>query len=640
MPRRSPPVVAFDADVLGRSRGGDETVARELLRALGRVRAPFRILAYVRDADAVPADAVASGVVHPVEVAVGSNYARVIRALPRQLRIDDPDLYHGNYVLPPGLRCRSVVTVHDCSFLRIPESMPWHDRLAFSRFVPWSVRRADRVVAVSEFTRRDLLDLVPGLDPVRVVVVPNAPAPEFASLARGVSDVDGPYVLAIGTLTPRKNLERLLEAWATLKLRRPGPEKLLLVGSGPLERRLDDLAARLGVADSVERRPHMADQAALARLIANARVLAAVSLYEGFGLPVVEAMAAGTPVVCSDSTALPEVGGEAARYVDALSPTSIATGLAAILGDPNEARRMVERGREQASRYTWDRSAMELIEVYEDVLRRKTSRSVGLSVVSTRETHLLGDCFAAVDASVDTLPVMVTCVANAPGDGTVELVSSSFPDVQLLVRDRTMSFAANNNDAIARGNDGFVMVMNADVTLDPPCLARLIAWMDANPRCGLAVPYLRNVDGSYQPSARRWPEPVGSLVRRTPLRNQLPAGSHYLDEPTTTRPIDWALGACLLLRREAWEDVGGFDTDFAPIYVEDIDLAWRLSERGWETWQVADARATHAHQAVSDKRLFSRRAAVHWRNMARFVRRHPRVLVGARPRQSIREESA
>ncbi|MGA0122026.1 MAG: hypothetical protein ACO3KD_03335, partial [Gaiellales bacterium] len=137
-----PGCIAFDADVIGRRRTGDESVATGLLSALARRDdVPFTILAYVRDPAQVPEAITASGVVRPVTVAVGSNYRRVAVSLPARLRADRPLLYHGNYVLPPGLGCPGVVTVHDCSYHYAPELMPVADRVAFGRFVPWSVRR-------------------------------------------------------------------------------------------------------------------------------------------------------------------------------------------------------------------------------------------------------------------------------------------------------------------------------------------------------------------------------------------------------------------------------------------------------------------------------------------------------------------
>jgi N-acetylglucosaminyl-diphospho-decaprenol L-rhamnosyltransferase len=128
---------------------------------------------------------------------------------------------------------------------------------------------------------------------------------------------------------------------------------------------------------------------------------------------------------------------------------------------------------------------------------------------------------------------------------------------------------------------------------------------------------------------------AGTVVRRTPLRLVLPRGTassrHHLAPPTAPRIIDWALGACLLVRRTAWHEIGGFDGGFR-LYVEDIDLAWRAWDAGWEVWQTPAARAAHEHQAVIDRVFLSRRTLWHLAGMVRFVRKHPAVLAGRRPR--------
>src|SRR4051794_32721410 len=173
------PTVTFDADVLGRQRGGEETMVRGLLDGLASIDLPFRVLAYVRDVAAFPA----RGRVTPVALPVGSNYARVAYALPRRLPRARPGLHHGNYVLPPALPCPAVLTVSDCSWAHLGESMPVADRLAFQRFVPWSAKRAAHVLTLSEHARSELLGLFDWLRGGRVT--PGAPARRAALPAGG-----------------------------------------------------------------------------------------------------------------------------------------------------------------------------------------------------------------------------------------------------------------------------------------------------------------------------------------------------------------------------------------------------------------------------------------------------------------------
>ena len=650
-----PPVIAFDADVLGRRRTGDETVAAGLLAALGGVDLPFRLLAYVRDPAAVPPEALERGQVVPVPVRVGSNYVRGALAVPARLAVDRPSLYHGNYLLPPRLPCPGVVTVHDCSYLRAPELMPVVDRLAFRRFVPWSARRAARVVCVSEFTRRDLLELVPGLDPERVVVVPNGvsaafrPRPDLAAAMRARLALDVPYVCFLGALQPRKNLLRLLEAWGTLKARRPGPELLVLVGAAKQDGdAVDEAVERFGIRDSVRRLGYVDGSDDLAGVLTGARALAFPSLYEGFGLPVVEAMACGTPVLASETTALPETTGGAALLVDPLSPTAIADGLRRLLDDDDEHERLRAAGLRRAAELTWERAAERLVGVYEHALagvapvRRggrpaagERPRLVTASIVSTGEADRLRPCIEALGRQGLGADLQVVVVANAPGDGSAGLVREAFPDALVVEQPERRGFAENHNTGLAGAPSRYGLVLNPDVLLEEGCLAALIAELEAHPECGLVVPSLVYPDGTAQPSARRFPKPAGTLVRRTPLRRVLDprrvAAGHYYGPASASREIDWALGACLLVRRSAWEEVGGFDEGFRPLYVEDIDLAWRLREAGWTVRQTPAAVARHEHQAATDTTFLTRRTLWHAHGMARYVRRHPLALLGYRP---------
>jgi glycosyltransferase involved in cell wall biosynthesis len=367
------PTVTFDADVLGRRRGGEETMVRGLLDGLATLDLPFRVLAYMRDPAAFPA----RGRVQPVALPVSSNYARVAVALPRQLARDRPALHHGNYVLPPRLPCPAVLTISDCSWARLGESMPVADRVAFRRFVPWSARRAAHITTISEHARTDLLDLFGWLDPARVTVLPLAVDVRFVPVPPDPARFGLPesYVVCLGAVQPRKNLARLLEAWATVQARGEGGDAVLAIAGRPKQEAgaYAALADRLGIADTVRWLGYVADDD-LPVLLAGARCLVFPSLYEGFGLPVVEAMAVGCPVITSDTTSLPETAAGAALLVDPLSPTAIASAIARLLSDEPERARLRELGLARAAKLSWTRSAEVLAGVYTDVMSATATR--------------------------------------------------------------------------------------------------------------------------------------------------------------------------------------------------------------------------------------------------------------------------
>jgi N-acetylglucosaminyl-diphospho-decaprenol L-rhamnosyltransferase len=202
--------------------------------------------------------------------------------------------------------------------------------------------------------------------------------------------------------------------------------------------------------------------------------------------------------------------------------------------------------------------------------------------------------------------------------------------VRVLESPEPQTFAANVNAGVAATSGDYVVVSNPDATPAEGAIEALVRFADAHPRAGLVGALVFWPDGTWQPSLRRFPDLLGTLWRRTPLRllrrpyeHQV---SHYGTQPARPTQGDWLLGgACLLLRRSMLEELGGWDGGFRH-YVEDIDLAYRASKAGWECWLVPEAVVTHGYAAVIDKRFLSRHTLWHLRGMARFVRKHPEIL--------------
>ena len=333
-------LVVVDADVLGRQRTGDETYVRNLLRELAPLTegAGLRLAAVSRRPELVPDG------VEPVALAARWQELRMALSLPRALRRLDADLVHTQYALPLHAPCPCVVTVHDLSFAREPELMGRKDRLVFGRVVPRAVRRAVRVLTVSERTKRDLVELY-GVPPAKVVVTPNGVDPVFTP---GVSSYD--YLLAVGAIQLRKNQLAALEAAKAvgLPLVVAGPEK------DP------------GLADELRRRgarlEGYVEPERLADLYRGAACLVQPSRFEGFGLPVLEAMACGTPVVCVPEPALEEVAGDAAVFVE---EGELADGIRRAIG---ERERLSAAGLERARAFSWQATAERTLAVYREIL--------------------------------------------------------------------------------------------------------------------------------------------------------------------------------------------------------------------------------------------------------------------------------
>jgi len=270
--------------------------------------------------------------------------------------------------VPPARRDqRLVVTVHDLAFDRFPELFPREWRWLYRAGLRAAARRADAILVPSESTADDVIR-GSSVDPTRVHVTPLArslvaadPGPDATLERLGVRE---PFVLSVGTLEPRKNLIRLVRAYR--QVAPDVPHALVLAGAtGWHATELEAELARSGPGTIV--RTGRVDDGQLSALYRSADAFAYVSLYEGFGLPVVEAMSAGAPVVASNTSSIPEVAGDAALLVDPEDVGAIADALARVLGDLELADDLRRRGRERAAGYTWDRTARATLDVYRQV---------------------------------------------------------------------------------------------------------------------------------------------------------------------------------------------------------------------------------------------------------------------------------
>jgi glycosyltransferase involved in cell wall biosynthesis len=294
-------------------------------------------------------------------------------ALPVAARQDRLHLFHGTVnVLPRGLPCPAVVTIHDLAFLRWPEHLPRRRYHYLAYEVRAAVRRAERVLAVSQSTKADIVSIL-GVEPDRVSVTPLGVDERFRpasadAIARLRHDrgLDRPFILAVGTLEPRKNLPTLLRAFA--RIANDIAHDLVLVGpAGWLTGELETTLTQLRLGGRVRLTGYV-DDAELPVWYAAASAFVFPSLYEGFGLPVLEAMACGAPVITSDVSALPEVAGDAALLVNPLDDVALAEAITRVVQDPVLAASLRERGVERARCFTWLRTATETVAAYREVL--------------------------------------------------------------------------------------------------------------------------------------------------------------------------------------------------------------------------------------------------------------------------------
>jgi glycosyltransferase involved in cell wall biosynthesis len=282
-------------------------------------------------------------------------------------------LFHAtDFVLPPTrLATRTILTVHDLSFVRAPETASPRLKRHLDRVVPRSVARADHILADSQATKDDLISLY-RTPAEKITVLYSGVEARFAPVRderalRAVRARYGigaaPYVLSVGTVQPRKNYVRLIEAMCTL----PDHHLVIAGGRGWLEGPIHAAARHPGVCGRVHFIGFAAD-ADLPALYSAADVFAYPSLYEGFGLPILEAMACGVPVVAANTSSLPEVAGDAALLVDPTSTDELAGALCRVLTDRALRAELCRRGFAQARRFSWDAAADQLQAIYRQML--------------------------------------------------------------------------------------------------------------------------------------------------------------------------------------------------------------------------------------------------------------------------------
>lgn len=354
---------------------GIGTYTRNLIRHLARIDRDNEYILLCQAADL------------DIAAELGPNFRTVLEPSPNYslreqfhvpwiLRREQPDIFHApHYVLPPAVGCRSIVTIHDCIHLMFPQYLPHRAAYVYAKASMWAAaRRSSRILTVSEASKRDIVRFF-NVPPEKIVVVHNAiderfrlpPSEEAIARVRERYQLNRRFVLYAGNIKPHKNLVRLIEAFAALRARGFDDLTLLIIG--------DEISKLPALRHAVHRHKlhkhvrflgYLSDDM-LAILYRLATVFVFPSLYEGFGLPPLEAMASGTPVVTSNVSSLPEVTGGAAVLVDPYSVDSIMDGIERVLTDPALHSELSASGIARSRDFSWERSIAKTRQIYEDV---------------------------------------------------------------------------------------------------------------------------------------------------------------------------------------------------------------------------------------------------------------------------------
>ena len=374
---------SVDAHAIGQHLTGNETYIRNLLNSFSALDKDSEFVTYLsRESafDLVPER------FHKRRIAENP-YVRLSVDLPRKLRQDRPDLVHVQYTAPLFCPVPVVASVHDVSFLEHPEYFTFFRAMQLRITVRRTVKQAIRVLTPSEFSRRSILRAYE-LDESKVVVVPIAVSPAFRPIARSVAqrwvqdrfDLPSPYVLTVADLQPRKNHLTLMRAFEELLRAHPQlPHHLVFVGKDTWSSAtVRSAAARSAVASRIHFTGFVTDEELL-RFYGGCDLFVYPSFYEGFGLPILEAMACGRAVACSNTSAMPEVADSSALLFNPRSTPEIVRAMADLLLDAELRTRMERLGAQRATMFSWEKNARQTLEIYYEIAdqaKRTSSPSV------------------------------------------------------------------------------------------------------------------------------------------------------------------------------------------------------------------------------------------------------------------------
>ncbi len=367
--------VVFDMATARFTPGGVYTYIYHLAAALARYGAAYGDTLLLADLPAYLRPDSSRGLQHKWKVLAWDSYYKFL-LLPAGTSAAGADLLHTEIRLPLRARVPVVTTIYDVMALLFPHLYRFRDRLTLRLYLRVGCRTADHIVTISEQSRQDIHRQL-GVALERISVTGNG----VASLFRPVSEaqrqpvlarygVTTPYLLAVGVRRPNKNLERLLRAFALLKRHYAIPHNLVLVGAGTWnEPAFLNTLKHADVRDAV-RLTGFVPEADLPALYSGATALVFPSLYEGFGMPLLEAMACGCPIVTSNRAAMPEVVGDAGLLVDPYSVEAIAEMVLQVIADPALAEVLREKGRKRARWFSWERCAAQTWQTYQRVLNQ------------------------------------------------------------------------------------------------------------------------------------------------------------------------------------------------------------------------------------------------------------------------------
>ncbi|HEY7350274.1 MAG TPA: glycosyltransferase family 1 protein [Ktedonobacterales bacterium] len=376
--------ITLDYTAGSAERSGSGRYARQLVSALDALHSPHRYTLFSRARPNANPRLSTEDAFRLRALPLGDRFLTMIwqqarLPLPADLFTGRADLWHGlDFTLPPLLHGSAIVTIPDLTFLAQPDGIEPSRAASRSRAVSQAVQRADAIITFSQQVRHELVERLSAPAERVQVIYPGVSAAfqritdsMLLAATRHKFELQTPFILTVGTLEPRKNLVRLIQAFDKIRRDRSGPRMLAIAGqNGWRYEEVYEIVNRLSLKNEVRFLGHVTDLE-LVLLYSLADVVALPSLYAGFGFTVLEAMACGAPVVCSNAGALPEVAGDAALLVNPTDTDALGTMLSRLLRNPRLRALLSKKGQARAAKFTWDACAQNHLKLYEEVIQKR-----------------------------------------------------------------------------------------------------------------------------------------------------------------------------------------------------------------------------------------------------------------------------
>ncbi|HOL48968.1 MAG TPA: glycosyltransferase family 1 protein [bacterium] len=366
--------IGIEAHAIGMKQGGNERYIEGLLRGLSKLNPPdLQFIVFLNHMAEIPS--FLKG--HPsfsFEKVSTSSIKRLMLDLPSKIKRTNIDVLHTQYHIPPFVQIPSVITLHDVSYLIHPEFFPFFERIKMKTLMPSSIRKAKKIITVSQFSKREILKKYGDIDE-KVCITYNGVSEEFKPVNEEKIQqvltkhkIFRPYIISVSNLQPRKNLQGLISAYSLI-LKKKEDFPCCLVITGKKLWLYDEIfsAGEPTIKEKILFTDYVENDDLIA-LYSGAEMLVYPSFYEGFGLPVLEAMACGCPVIASASSSLPEIVEEAGILVDPYNSQEISSAILTLHQNGNLQKELKEKGLKQAKKFSWMECAKKTVEVYRNLV--------------------------------------------------------------------------------------------------------------------------------------------------------------------------------------------------------------------------------------------------------------------------------